>query len=78
MSSTELKSGISNLLKKVNDERFLRTMYAMMSEYTGIHEFELSPAEKKLLDERKKLHQAGASKSYSVRQIKQLVLKRLK
>lgn len=66
------------MLRKVKDERFLRTMHAMVSEYTGASDFDFSPAEKKLLDERKKSHRAGHSKSYSVKQMKALVLKSLK
>jgi hypothetical protein len=78
MSSSEIKSRINKMLNKVNDERFLRTMYAMVSEYTGGDDFEFTAAEKKLLDERKKSHKAGRSKSYSARQMKELVLKGLK
>ena len=78
MSSSELKTGINKLLKKVKDERFLRTMYAMVSEYTGANDFELTTSQKKLLDQRKKAHREGTSKSYSSKQMKQLVIKGLK
>ena len=78
MSSAELKSGINNLLKNVKDERFLRTMFAMVSEYSGANDFELSFAQKKVLDQRKKAHVKGVSKSYTVKQMKQLVLKNTK
>ena len=78
MSSSELKSGISKLIKKINDERFLRTMYAMVSEYSGVNDFELSSSQKRMLDQRKKSHQAGTSKSYSARQMRSMVLKSMK
>jgi hypothetical protein len=35
-------------------------------------------AQKKLLDERKKNHQSGRSKSYSTKQMKELIMKGLK
>jgi len=78
MGSTELKSRINKMLNRVKDERFLRTMYAMVSEYTGDSDIELSAAQKKLLDERKKNHQSGRSKSYSTKQMKELIMKGLK
>ena len=78
MSSSELKSGISKLMQKINDERFLRTMYAMVSEYAGVDDFEPTASQKQLMDKRKKSHQAGTSKSYSVKEVKALVLKNVK
>ncbi len=78
MSASELKSVINQMLNQVDDERFLRTMFAMVSEYTGTGSIYLSPDQKKLLDNRKKSHQEGLSKSYSVKQMKEMVLKNMK
>jgi len=78
MSASELKTVINQMLNQVDDERFLRTMFAMMSEYTGTGNIYLAPDQKKLIDNRKKSHQAGLSKSYSVKQMKELVLKNMK
>ena len=78
MSSSELKSGINKLMQKINDERFLRTMYAMVSEYSGVDDFELTASQKQLLDKRKKSHQAGVSKSFSIKEMKERVLKSIK
>ncbi len=78
MSSSELKTGINKMLTDVNDERFLRTMYAMVSEYTDGGILNLSPEQKRILEDRKKSHKAGQSKSFSVKQMKALVLKNIK
>ena len=34
MSTSELKSGITQMLKKVKDERLLKVMYSLVKEYT--------------------------------------------
>jgi hypothetical protein len=78
MSNSDLKTGITKMLKQLNDERFLRTIYAMVSEYTGIDDYSISDDQKKMLESRRKAHKAGKSKSYSVKQMKEMVLKNLR
>ncbi|MCB0430353.1 MAG: hypothetical protein H6585_00085 [Flavobacteriales bacterium] len=50
MRTTELKSHLHDFIDKINDERFLRVVHAMMKAFTN--EEEPSPEEKKLIDER--------------------------
>lgn len=65
MSTTEIREEIQHFIKKA-DEPFLRAVYELIRYAKNIDvEFGLSETQKRILDERKRKHLNGASKSFS-------------
>jgi hypothetical protein len=63
MSTVELKTNITKMLGAVNDERFLKSVFVMVKEFSNT---ELGLSEKQLaeLDKRVKNHKAGKTENY--------------
>lgn len=68
MTTTTIKKELHKAIDDMGDSGFLKAVYAMFKEYTVTYEgvYKLSAAEKTELDEQKKLHKAGKTKSYSL------------
>jgi hypothetical protein len=75
MTTTTIKKELHKAIDNMGDSGFLKAVYAMFKEYTVRYdgEYKLSKTEKLELDEQKKLHIAGKSKSYSVSEVRKIV-----
>jgi hypothetical protein len=78
MSTSELKSSITQMLKKVKDERLLKVMYSLVKEYSDESDSILTAEQKRELDRRLELHLNGKSKNYTLAQAKKATLGKLK
>lgn len=67
MSTTELKSGISKLIKQTNDEKLLRIIFNLMSDFENEKNYNSSLSEEqwKVVNRRIKDFENGKSKGYS-------------
>ncbi len=63
MSTVDLKSNISKMLGNVNDERFLKSVFVMLKEFSNT-EVGLSQKQLAELDKRVKKHKAGKTENY--------------
>lgn len=63
MSTVELKSNISKMLGNVNDERFLKSVFVMLKEFSNT-EVGLSSKQLSELDKRVQNHKAGKTENY--------------
>ncbi len=80
MTTPAIKKELHKAIDNMGDSGFLKAVYAMFKEYTISYdgEYELSNAEKTELDEQKKLHKAGKTKSYSVAEVRKVVSAKIK
>ena len=78
MSNTELKTGISRMLKKVKDERLLKVVYTLIREYSDEPESVLTNEQKREVDHRLELHLKGKSKNYTLGQVKKQAIAKLR
>jgi putative addiction module component (TIGR02574 family) len=78
MSTSELISGITQMLKKVKDERLLKAVYSLVKEYIDESDSILTHEQKQELDRRLELHLKGKSKNLSFSQVKKEAFGKLK
>jgi hypothetical protein len=80
MTATTLKKELHHAIDKMPDAGFLKAVYAMFKEYTVSYDsdYELNPEDKANLDQQRKLHKAGKTKSYTVAEVRKMVLGKLK
>ena len=76
MTTTTLKKELHHAIDNMPDSGFLKAVYAMFKEYTvGYNsDYPLSAEDKAELDRRKKLRKTGKTKSYSLSEVRKLVL----
>lgn len=70
MSTIEIKKSLHKYID-IADEEFLKAIYALIKYEKSRETFELSPEQKKILDERRHNHKNGKSKSYTWEEVKQ-------
>ncbi len=70
MSKTLLKRNITDEIRKIEDENFLKAVYTIVCNKAEESFFELDNSMKKELDARKINHRRGGSKSYSWQSVK--------
>lgn len=78
MTKTVLKNHLYKAIEQIEDDSFLEAVYKIIS--TKIEEEEelkLSDEQKRILDERRKRHLNGESKSYSWAEVKKKAKKSL-
>ena len=75
MTTTIIKKELHKAIDNMGDSSFLKAVYAMFKEYTIRYdgEYRLSSSEKSELDEQKKMHKAGKTKSYSLTDVRKSV-----
>jgi hypothetical protein len=75
MTTTTIKKELHKAIDDMGDSGFLKAVYAMFKEYTVTYDgsYKLSASEKAELDEQKKLHTEGKTKSYSVSGVRKIV-----
>jgi hypothetical protein len=80
MTTTTLKKQLHKAIDDMPDTGFLKAVHALFKEYSLSYDnnYQLSPAEKEELDEQKKLHKAGKTKSYTESQVRKMALSSLK
>lgn len=77
MTTAILKSEITKALDNIQDKSFLEAIYTIINTRSETYDYELNDADKKVLDERKKLYQSGKAKTYSMNEVRKKVLKNL-
>jgi putative addiction module component (TIGR02574 family) len=79
MTVTALKKRIIRTLDKVNDTKTLQLVYDILEHSANPpQEYELTPAQKKELDRRMKLHKQGKMKYYTLAEIRKKVRSKYK
>jgi hypothetical protein len=72
MTTSTLKKQLHQAIDQMPDAGFLKAVHALFKEYSlnYNHVYELNDSEKKELDEQKKFHLAGKTKSYSLPEVR--------
>lgn len=80
MTSTTLKKELHQAIDKMSDAGFLKAVYALFKGYTVSYDsdYELSSEDKANLDHQRKLHKAGKIKSYTIAEVRKMILGKLK
>lgn len=80
MTSNALKKQLHKAIDGTSDTGFLKAVYAMFNEYSPdfSSEYKLSAAEKEVLDEQKKLHKSGKTRSFSVSEVRKMATSKSK
>jgi hypothetical protein len=80
MTTTTLKKELHHAIDTMPDAGFLKAVYAMFKEYPVSYDsgYELSSEDKENLDHQRKLHKAGKTKSYTITEVRKMVLSKLK
>ena len=78
MSTTELKSGISKMLKKVKNEHLLKVVYSLVRDYAEYPDSLLTGEQKKEIARRMELHLKGKSRNYSIDDVRKEFLSSVK
>jgi putative addiction module component (TIGR02574 family) len=79
MTKTTLKKHLHEAIDQIEDNSFLEAVYKIISTKVDEQEdLKLSNEQKRLLDERRKKHQKGESKSYSWEEVKKKARKSIK
>lgn len=76
MTTTALKKELHHAIDEISDSGFLKAVHAMFKEYTVGYEsnYHLTSEDKAELDRRKKLRKEGKSRSYSLSEVRKLIL----
>jgi hypothetical protein len=76
MTTVFIKKKLAKAINNIEDPAFLSALHTIVSNKMEDKEiYELSVMQKKELDNRKKLHGSGQSKSYSLAELKKSLLK---
>lgn len=80
MSTITLKKQLHKAIDETPDSVFLEAIYLLFKQYNGknIFDFKLSVKDKAILEEQKRLHNEGKSKSYTVAEVRKRAIARLK
>jgi hypothetical protein len=78
MKTATIKEEMCHAIEIIDDKDFLKAIHMLLNEKSKEYEFELSAEEKKMLDEERKLHRAGKSKSYTMAEVRKYAYSRLK
>ncbi len=74
MTTNAIKKELYKAIDHTEDAGFLKAVYAMFKEYNISYEsdYKLTASEKTELDEQKKLHKAGKTKSYTISEVRKI------
>jgi hypothetical protein len=78
MKTATIKEEMYHAIEIIDDKDFLKAIHVLLNEKSKEYEFELSAEEKKMLDEERKLHKAGKSKSYTMAEVRKYAYSMLK
>ncbi len=80
MTTITLKKQLHKAIDETPDSVFLEAIYLLFKQYNGknILDYELSAKDKAVLDEQKRMHNEGKTKSYSVAEVRKRAIARLK
>ncbi len=78
MKAMAIKKEMHHAIDVIDDKEFLKAVYLILNEKSKEYEYELSSEEKRELDQLKKLHKSGKSKSYSVAEVRKEAYSKLK
>jgi hypothetical protein len=77
MTTNILKNEISKALNGINDKSFLEAIYTIINTRLENYDYELTEADKKVLDDRKMEYKNGKLKTYTVNEVRKKVLKNI-
>jgi hypothetical protein len=77
MTTNILKNEISKALNGINDKSFLEAIYTIINTRLENYDYELTEADKKVLDDRKMEYKNGKVKTYTVNEVRKKVLKNI-
>ena len=78
MKSVAIKKEMHHAIDIIEDKYFLKAVYIILNEKSKEYEYELSEGEKKELDNLKKQHISGKSKSFTVAEVRKHAYSKLK
>ena len=78
MKAIAIKKEMHHAIDLIEDKDFLKAINILLNEKSKEYEYDLSAAEKKELDNLRKLHISGKSKSYTVAEVRKNVHNKLK
>ena len=74
MTTTAIKSNIYKALENIEDAKFLKAVFEIVStKAESVDFYELTDEQKKILDERDKEYKQGKGKSYSWEETKKMI-----
>ena len=74
MTTTALKSNINKALENIDDAKFLKAVFEIVSSKVESHEFyELTKEQKAMLDEREKEYKQGKGSNYTWEETKKII-----
>ena len=78
MTATALKKELNKAIDITDDITLLEAVYAIFNRNPAMFEYELSPEQLSVAEERRKLYKKGKLKSISMAEIKKKALQRIK
>ena len=77
MSEAEIKKNLHIAIEEINDEAFLQAVYTIVSsKVEESKEYELTPEQLRILEDRRAKHLSGESKSYTWDEVKERIRNR--
>lgn len=74
MTTTSLRNNIYKALENIDDSKFLKAVFEIVSEKAASsHFFELSDSQKAMLDEREKEYKQGKGKNFTWQEAKKMI-----
>ena len=77
MTTTALKKKIQDCINSIENNEVLEAVYTILNKHVLLNDFELSSADLKIIEERKKSIKNAGEKTYSVADVKKKILKNL-
>ena len=77
MTTAALKKEITKAIDTIEDENFLQAIYTIINNRNPHYDFELSNADKQILQEREIAYKSGKAKTYTKEQVRKMVQKSL-
>ena len=80
MSALTLKKQLHKAIDETPDSAFLQTIYSLFQQFNNRNDVEitLSEVNKRVLDEEKRLHLAGKTKSFTIAEVRKNAIARIK
>jgi hypothetical protein len=78
MKATAIKKEMHHAIDVIDDTDFLKAIYVLLNEKSKEYEYELSDEEKEELNNLRKQHKSGKSKSYTLAEVREKALSRIK
>ena len=78
MNATAIKQEMHNAIDVINDKEFLKAVYVILNEKSKEYDLELNTEEINELENLRKQHKLGKSKSYTVAEVRKREISKLK